>query len=203
MWAMARAIVSSIVTQIGHRHTTWIIHIQDISPYIRARARTHTHTHTHTPKNSTHFIPQMRISRFEHDIVSACKRETLILDQYLHFSVQSVEVTAPWLIIRGFPFKGNNSWTHLRCYVFRARKPCWTDNLLPQVQDSDGQSHLKHFDEESRDYLPCNSRENKSEDDCESTDDGFDRFTDHQVHLSTSHQWLCSSCMTSVIFSSY
>ena len=35
-----------------------------------------------------------------------------------------------------------------------------------------------------------NSRENLSEDDSESTDDSFDRFTDHQVHLSTSRQWL-------------
>ena len=35
--------------------------------------------------------------------------------------------------------------------------------------------------------LPSNSRENQSEDDRESTDDGLDLFTDHQVHLSTSH----------------
>ena len=42
-----------------------------------------------------------------------------------------------------------------------------------QVQDSDGQSDSKHFDEESRDYLPSNSHENQSEDDSESTDDGF------------------------------
>ena len=61
-------------------------------------------------------------------------------------------------------------------------------SFTPQVQDSDGQSDSKHFDEESRDYLPSDSRENQSEDYCESTDDGFDRFTDHQVHLSTSHQ---------------
>ena len=53
-------------------------------------------------------------------------------------------------------------------------------------------SDLEHFNEESRDYLPSNSRENQSEDDSESTADGFDRFTDHQVHLSTSRQWLCS-----------
>ena len=69
-------------------------------------------------------------------------------------------------------------------------------SFTPQVQDSDGQSDSKHFDEESRDYLPSNSRENQSEDNHESTDDGLDLFTDHQVHLSTSHQWLCSSCMT-------
>ena len=69
-----------------------------------------------------------------------------------------------------------------------------------QVQDSDGQSDTKHFDEEPRDYLPSNSRENQSEDDSESADDGFDRVTDHQVHLSTSHQWLCLLCMTSVLF---
>ena len=55
-----------------------------------------------------------------------------------------------------------------------------------QVQDSDGQSDSKHFDEESRDYPPSNSRENQSEDDQESNDDGFDWFTDHQAHLSTS-----------------
>ena len=41
---------------------------------------------------------------------------------------------------------------------------------------------------------------NQSEDDHESTDDGLDLFTDHQVHLSTSCQWLCSSCMTSGLF---
>ena len=73
-------------------------------------------------------------------------------------------------------------------------------SYTPQVQDSDGQSNSKHTDEESRDYLPSNSRENQSEDDRESTDDGLDLFTDHQVHLSTSHQWLCLSCMTSVGF---
>ena len=44
------------------------------------------------------------------------------------------------------------------------------------------------------------SHEKQSEDDCESTDDGFDQFTDHQVHLSTSCQWLCSSCKTSGFF---
>ena len=74
-------------------------------------------------------------------------------------------------------------------------------SFTPQVQDSDGQSDSKHFDEESRDYLSSNSRENQSEDDHESTDDGFDRFSDHQVHLSTSCQWLCSLCMTSGVFS--
>ena len=57
-----------------------------------------------------------------------------------------------------------------------------------QVQDSDGQSDSRHFDEESRDYRPSNSRKNQSEDDRESTDDGLDRFTDHEVHLSTSRQ---------------
>ena len=65
-------------------------------------------------------------------------------------------------------------------------------SFTPQVQDSDGQSNSKHFDEESRDYLPSNSRENQSEDDRESTDDRLDVFTD-QVHLSTSRQWLCLS----------
>ena len=69
-----------------------------------------------------------------------------------------------------------------------------------QFQDSDGQSDSKHVAEESRDYLPSNSCENQSEDDRESTDDGLDLFTDHQVHLSTSRQWVCLSCMTSAGF---
>ena len=56
------------------------------------------------------------------------------------------------------------------------------------------------FDEESTDYLPSNSRENQSEDDHESTDDGFDQFIDHQGHLSTSRQWLCTLCMTLFFF---
>ena len=30
-------------------------------------------------------------------------------------------------------------------------------SFTPQVQDSDGQSDSKHFNEESRDYLPSNS----------------------------------------------
>ena len=73
-------------------------------------------------------------------------------------------------------------------------------SFTPQVQDSDGQSNSEHFDKESKDYLQSNSRENQSEDDRKSTDDGFDRFTDHQVHLSTSPQWLCLSCMMSGFF---
>ena len=73
-------------------------------------------------------------------------------------------------------------------------------SFTPQVQDSDSQSDSETFEEESRDYLPSNSCENQSEDDSESTDDGFDLFTDHQVHLSTSRQWLCLSCMTSAFF---
>ena len=73
-------------------------------------------------------------------------------------------------------------------------------SFTPQVPDSEGQSESEHFDKESRDYLPSNSRENQSADDSEYTDDGFDRFTNHQVHLSTSSQWLCLSCMTSVGF---
>ena len=77
--------------------------------------------------------------------------------------------------------------------MFRARKPCQID-LLPLKFRS--LSDSEHFDNESRDYLLSNSRENQSEDDSESTDDGFDRFTNHQVHLSASPQWLCSSCMT-------
>ena len=73
-------------------------------------------------------------------------------------------------------------------------------SFTPQVQDSDGQSNSKHFDKESRELLLSNSCENQSEDDHKSTDDGLDLFTDHQVHLSTSGQWLCSSCMTSDFF---
>ena len=72
----------------------------------------------------------------------------------------------------------------------------------PQVQDSDGQSNSEHFDEESRDYLLSNSPEHQSEDESESTDDGFDRLTD-QVYLSTSRQWLCLSCTTSGSFFAY
>ena len=77
-------------------------------------------------------------------------------------------------------------------------------SFTPQVQDSDGQSYSKHV-EESRAYQPSNSRENQSEDDHESIDDGLDLFTDHQVHLSTSRPWLCLLCMTSgfFFFSSY
>ena len=56
-------------------------------------------------------------------------------------------------------------------------------------------SNSKHSDEESRDNLPSNSRKNQSEDDRESTDDSLDIFTDHQIHLSTSRQWLCLSCV--------
>ena len=77
----------------------------------------------------------------------------------------------------------------------------YRQSFTPQVQDSDGQSSSKHFDEESRDYLPSNSHENQWEDDRKSTDDDFDRFTDHQVHLSTSRQWLCLLCTTSFFFS--
>ena len=60
-------------------------------------------------------------------------------------------------------------------------------SFTPQIQDSDGQSDSKHADEESRDYLPSNSRENQSEDDIESTDDGLNLFTDHQVHHCQHH----------------
>ena len=70
-------------------------------------------------------------------------------------------------------------------------------SFTPQVQDSDSQSNPEDFDKESRDYLPSNSHENQLKDDSESTDVGFDRFTDHQVHLSTSHPLPCLSCMTS------
>ena len=47
-------------------------------------------------------------------------------------------------------------------------------SFTPQVQDSNGQSDSKHFDEESRDHLLSNCCKNQSEDDGESTDDGFD-----------------------------
>ena len=74
--------------------------------------------------------------------------------------------------------------------MFRARKLLNRWSFTPWVQDSDGQSDSKHFDEESRDYLLSNSCKNQSECDRESTDDGSDLFTNHQVHLSTSRQWL-------------
>ena len=74
-------------------------------------------------------------------------------------------------------------------------------SFTPQVKDSVSQSNSEHFDKESRDYLPSICHENQSEGDSESTDDGFDRFTSHQVHLSTSRQWLCLSCVTSSLFS--
>ena len=72
-------------------------------------------------------------------------------------------------------------------------------SFTPPVQDlvSPIQNILT---KKSRDYLPCNSRENQTEDDSESADDGFDQFTDHQVHLSISRQWLCLSCMASGFF---
>ena len=40
-------------------------------------------------------------------------------------------------------------------------------SFTPQVQDSDSQSDSEHFDEESKDHLPSNSREKQSEDDSE------------------------------------
>ena len=55
-------------------------------------------------------------------------------------------------------------------------------SFTPQVQDSDRNIRRKNLE---TDCLPSNSHENQSEDDSESTDDGFDRLTDHQVHLST------------------
>ena len=48
----------------------------------------------------------MRISSFEHDVARARKRETLILDQYFRFGVQSVEVTAPSLLSGASPSRG-------------------------------------------------------------------------------------------------
>ena len=68
---------------------------------------------------------------FHHDS-SAPANEKLVLDQYFFFFCSFCGSNCPQLIIRGFPFKGNNSWTHLHCYnVFGARKPCQIDNLLP------------------------------------------------------------------------
>ena len=43
----------------------------------------------------THFVLQTRISRFQHNVASARKREALVLDQYFCFGVPSLEVTAP------------------------------------------------------------------------------------------------------------
>ena len=83
----------------------------------------------------------------------------------------------------------------MRCYnVFGARilTVLNCQSFIPIIQDSGGESNS-----ESRDYLLSNFRENQSEDDHETTDDGLDLFTNHQVHLSTSRQWLCLSCMTS------
>ena len=87
---------------------------------------------------------------------------------------------------------------------------CWEQencvksmSFTPQVQNSDSKSDSEHFDEESRNYLPSTSHENQSTDDSESTDDGFALFTDHQVYLSTSHQWICLSYMTLRFFFSY
>ena len=57
------------------------------------------------------------------------------------------------------------------------------DGQSTQVQDSDGQSNSKHFGEEFRGNLPSSSHKNQSEDDSEFTE-GFDRFTDYEVHLS-------------------
>ena len=108
----------------------------------------------------------------------------------------------PELIIRGFPFKGNNSWIHLYCYnMFGARKACRIDNLLAltfrtQMVSPIQNSLTKNLETTCRVILT----KNQSEDDSESTDDGFDHFANHQVHLSTSRQWLCLSCMTSVWF---
>ena len=64
----------------------------------------------------THFIPQTKIYRFHHDVISARKRETR------SGSVLSFLCS----------FCGSNSWTNLRCYnVFWARKQGRIDNLLP------------------------------------------------------------------------
>ena len=45
--------------------------------------------------NTFHTALQMRIYHFHHDVISTRKRETLVLDQYFHFGVPSVGVTAP------------------------------------------------------------------------------------------------------------
>ena len=91
---------------------------------------------------------------------------------------------------RGLPLRFP-SWTQLHCYEFGARKPCRINSLLPlkfRTRVSLIQNiRMKNLET----YLPSNSHENQSEDDNESTDDSFDQFTDHQVHLSASRQWLC------------
>ena len=66
-------------------------------------------------------------------------------------------------------------------------------SFTPHVQDSDGQSDSETFDEESRVCLLSNSCKT-TENDSESTDDCFDHFTDHQVHLSTSCHQTCYVC---------
>ena len=73
----------------------------------------------------------------------------------------------------------------LQCVRSKKTASNW-QSFTPQVQDSDGLSDSKHFDKESRDCLPSSSRENQSEDDHESTDDGLDLFTNHicQHHVS-------------------
>ena len=104
-------------------------------------------------------------------MINSCSRPVLSFS----FSCSFCGSNCPLLIIRGFPFKGNNPGTHLSCYnVIRARNLCRIDNLLPhQVQDSDSQCDSEHSDEECRDYLPSDSHENQSADDHESTDDGL------------------------------
>ena len=47
------------------------------------------------PQFLTHFVSQTRLSRFQRDVTSARKRETLILDYYFRFCGPSDEVTAP------------------------------------------------------------------------------------------------------------
>ena len=79
----------------------------------------------------THLIPQTRLSRFWRVVASARRRKTFVRDGYLRFCVLSVE-GEPLFNNRRFPFKGNNSGTHFRNYnMFRARKPCQINNLLP------------------------------------------------------------------------
>ena len=84
--------------------------------------------HGHSPVSGLlntfpfHTLRTANISRFHHNVISACKRETCsrpVLSLLCNFCGSNCSQ----LIIRGFPFKGNNSWTQLPCYVFGARKP--------------------------------------------------------------------------------
>ena len=83
----------------------------------------------------THFVPQTWLS------FSAWRGQCLQTSnshsrRVLSFLRSVCWSNCPYLIIRGFPSKGNSSWTHLPNYnVLRARKSNWR-SFTPQVQDS-------------------------------------------------------------------